>query len=68
MTVLQVPDIHCQHCVSRINDALRASDLVFEVSEETRTVSIEGGQKAVSRAIERLDDLGYDAVVLKNSK
>ena len=62
MTVLSVPDMHCQHCVKRITDALNEAKLKFSVSLDEKTVTIDGCEHCVATAIEALDDLGFDAV------
>ena len=62
MTILKVPDMHCEKCVERITDALNAANLSFQLSLENKTVTIEGGEECVKTAIEELDDLGFDAV------
>ena len=61
MTILNVPGMHCENCVNRINKALTEADLTFEVSLENRTVSIDGCDHCVATAIEELDDLGFEA-------
>ncbi len=60
MTVLKVPDMHCENCVKRITKALTAAKLSFRVSLEDRTVTVEGDERAVKTAVEALDDLGFD--------
>ena len=61
MTILNVPDMHCEKCVERITKALTAADLKFEVSLEKKTVTIDGCEHCVKTAIEELDDLGFEA-------
>ena len=68
MTILHVPDIRSSLCVDRIHNALSEAGLICEITEESKTVSIEGGRPAVSLAIEKLDNLGYDSVVLRRPK
>lgn len=62
MTVLSVPEMHCENCVKRINEAFGKEDLKYEVSLADKTVSVEGCEGCVKKAIEILDDLGFDAV------
>lgn len=62
MTVLKVADMHCNMCVARIDKALKAAGLDFEVSLENKTVTINGGDDAVKTAVSELDDLGFEAV------
>ncbi|MSS63142.1 heavy-metal-associated domain-containing protein [Velocimicrobium porci] len=61
MTTLNVPDMHCEKCVERITKALTAADLKFDVSLESKTVTIDGCEHCVKTAIEELDDLGFEA-------
>jgi len=62
MTTLNVPEMHCEKCVERITNALNAAGLSFRVSLESKTVTIDGNEDCVKKAIEELDDLGFDAV------
>ena len=61
MTPLKVPEMHCNHCVSRITNALNEAGLKFEVSLEDKTVTIDGCANCVKTAISELDDLGFSA-------
>ncbi|NCC66634.1 MAG: heavy-metal-associated domain-containing protein [Clostridia bacterium] len=61
-TILIVPDMHCEKCVERITNGLNAAKLSFQVSLENKTVTVGGDEACVKRAIEELDDLGFDAV------
>ena len=61
MRILKVTDMHCEHCVARIEKALKAAGLTFQVSLADRTVSIDGCDNSVKTAIAELDDLGLDA-------
>ena len=61
MTTLKVPEMHCNHCVSRITNALNEAGLKFEVSLEDKTVTIDGCGNCVKTAISELDDLGFSA-------
>lgn len=60
MTTLNVPDMHCEHCVARINKALTAAGLNFSVSLENKTVTIDGCENCVTKAKEELMDLGFE--------
>lgn len=59
MKVLQVPDMHCEHCVARITDALQKEGLKFSVNLADKTVTIDGCDHCVATAVEALDDLGF---------
>ena len=61
MTTLKVPEMHCEHCVKRITDALNAAGLKFSVSLADKSVTIDGCDHCVKTAIEELDDLGFTA-------
>lgn len=62
MTVLKVEAMHCPHCVARIEKALSEAGLNFSVSLEKKTVTIDGCDGCVKKAVGILDDLGFDAV------
>lgn len=64
MTILKVEDMHCEKCVERISRALTAAGIAYTVSLEERTVTIDGSGQTVKTAIEELDDLGFEAVIL----
>lgn len=61
MTTLKVPEMHCNHCVSRISNALKEAGLAFTVSLEDKTVTIDGCSSCVAKAKAELDDLGFSA-------
>ena len=63
MTVLNVPEMHCENCVKRITTVLDAAELVFNVSLPNKTVTIDGCENCVSQAVSALDDLGFSATV-----
>ena len=61
MTVFNVPDMHCDNCVARITKALTSEGMQFQVSLADKTVSVEGDAATLARAVEALDDLGFEA-------
>lgn len=61
MTTLKVPEMHCEKCVARITNALRAAELSFEVCLDSKTVTIDGTEADVEKAKSELDDLGFTA-------
>lgn len=61
---ISVPDMHCEHCVKRISNALTAAKLNFSVSLEEKTVSIEGCEHCLATAITELEDLGFSPTAL----
>lgn len=62
MRVLKAEDMHCNKCVERITKALNDAGMKFEVSLENKTVSVDGDDACVAKAVELLDDLGFEAV------
>ena len=63
MPALKVPDMNCEHCVSRISKALEEQKLNFKVSLVDKTVEIDGDKNAVNSAIAAMDGIGYDAFI-----
>lgn len=61
MTILKVPDMHCEHCVQRISQALSREGMSFQVDLSHKTVAVEGDEAVIAAAIEALDDLGFPA-------
>lgn len=61
MTTLKVPDMHCEKCVERITNALNREGMTFKVSLPDKTVSVEGEKAVVDKAVEALDDIGFEA-------
>ena len=61
MTVLSVPEMHCENCVKRITNVLNEAGLDFAVSLENKTVTINGCENCVKTAVEELDDIGFSA-------
>lgn len=62
MTVLKAEDMHCEKCVARIEKALGAAELDFQVNLAEQTVTINGCEHCVARAKEIMDDLGFETV------
>ena len=63
MTVLNVPDMHCNKCVERITNALNGCGLKFDVSLEGKPVSVDGSDADVAKAREALDEIGFDSTL-----
>ena len=63
MTILSVPDMHCDNCVRRINAVLDEAGIGHTVSLEARTVAIDGCAHCVETALSELDDIGFPATV-----
>ena len=63
MTVIKVPDMHCEKCVERITKIMTEEGLDFTVSLEHKTVTIDGCEHCVKTALEALDDLGFEGII-----
>ncbi|MEG1556556.1 MAG: heavy metal-associated domain-containing protein [Bacteroidales bacterium] len=64
MKTLKIENMHCSNCVSRIDKALQSEGLKFNISLENKTITIQGDETEVKKAVEALDDLGYCATTL----
>ena len=65
MTIIKAEDMHCEKCVERITKAMTDAGLDFQVSLADKTVSIDGCDSCVKKALEILDDLGFEGIVQK---
>ena len=63
MTVIKVADMHCEKCVERITKLMTEEGLDFAVNLAEQTVTINGCEHCVKKALEALDDLGFEGVV-----
>lgn len=63
MAVIKVADMHCEKCVARITKLLTEEGLDFSVNLAEQTVTINGCQHCLKKALEALDDLGFEGVV-----
>lgn len=59
MKTLKVPGMMCQMCVKRISAAMNEAGIKFEIDLPSKTVTV--SLDNVNKAIEILDDLGFDA-------
>ena len=60
MKVLSV-DMKCQMCVKRVTKALTDQNLDFSVSLEDKTVTVNGTDEGVQKAVKALDAIGFEA-------
>lgn len=65
MTIIKAEEMHCEKCVERITKAMTEAGLDFEVNLADQTVSVDGCSSCVNKAIEILDDLGFEGIVQK---
>lgn len=63
MTTIKAEDMHCEKCVERIKKAMAEEGLDVTVSLENKSVTVDGCDKCVEKALEVLDDLGFEGVV-----
>ncbi len=61
MTTLDVKEMSCNHCVERIGKALETAGIKHSIDLEAKTVTIDGCENCVKKAIEELDDIGFTA-------
>lgn len=53
----------CNHCVERIGKALDAAGIKHTIDLAAKTVTIDGCENCVKKAIEELDDIGFTAEI-----
>ena len=56
---ISVPDMHCENCVKRINNALSETGIKFTVELENKTVTVNGCEHCLKTALGELEDLGF---------
>lgn len=56
---IKVEDMHCEHCVARINNALNEVGIKNEINLEQKTVIIDGCEHCLKTAISEIEDLGF---------
>ncbi len=57
--IIKVPDMHCENCVRRINEALATAKVEATVDLETRTVTVSGCENCYNTAFNEIYDLGF---------
>ena len=63
MTTYKVDGMHCQGCVRRVNEAMKALQIQVEVSLEAGTVTVGSSDEAVLlKAKDAIEDLGFDVL------
>ncbi|MEF9942213.1 MAG: heavy metal-associated domain-containing protein [Lachnospiraceae bacterium] len=63
MTIIYVDEMHCEKCVERIMNAMKEQKVVAKVDLVTKTVKIESCDKCLEKALNILDDLGFEGIV-----
>lgn len=62
MNTLKVEGMMCEGCVKRVTEGLKEVGITAEVSLENKTVSFEGDENAVKKAVSEIEDLGFEVV------
>ena len=60
---INVPDMHCENCVKRINNALNETGIKFSVDLESKAVTVDGCDHCLKTALSELEDLGFTPTV-----
>lgn len=61
--IINVPDMHCEKCVERIDKALGETGIKFEVDLSAKTVIVDGCEHCLKTALSELEDLGFTPTV-----
>ena len=56
---IKVEDMHCGHCVARIDNALNEIGIKHQINLEEKTVIIDGCEHCLKTAISEIEDLGF---------
>ncbi len=56
---IKVEDMHCGHCVARINNALNEVSIKHKISLEEKVVTIDGCEHCLKTALAEIEDLGF---------
>jgi len=56
---ISVPDMHCENCVKRINNALNETGIKFSCELDAKTVTVDGCEHCLKTALSELEDLGF---------
>ncbi len=54
-----VPDMHCENCVRRIEEALKKIDITATVDLSTQTVTVSGCEHCYKKAFDEIYDIGF---------
>lgn len=63
MTEIKVKDMHCENCVKRISGLFDEEGFTYKVDLDNKKVFVDGDEKIIKKALEALDDLGFDGVI-----
>ncbi len=63
MTTYKVEGMHCQGCVRRVREAMKALNIEAEISLEAGTVTVNSMNESVLlKAKDAIEDLGFDVL------
>ena len=60
MTILNIKEMSCNHCVDRIHTLLEGLGVAHSIQLENKTVTVDD-DSAVNQVIDELDDIGFTA-------
>ncbi len=60
---ISVPDMMCENCVKRIDNALKETGIKYEISLLEKTVTVDGCEHCLKTALTELEDLGFSAEI-----
>lgn len=62
MITLKVEGMHCEGCVKRVTEGLAKAGMTASVSLEEKIVTIDGEESIREKAIEEIEDLGFEVI------
>jgi copper chaperone len=65
METIKVNNMTCEHCVKRIDEALKKLNLDHSIKLETKTVEVDANKLQLFEVFEALDEMGYEADIVK---
>lgn len=56
---IKVEDMHCEHCVARIDAALNEVAIKHQINLDEKVVIIDGCEHCLKTALTEIEDLGF---------
>ena len=56
---ISVPDMHCEKCSARIDNALKETGIKYSIDLAAKTVTVDGCEHCLKTALSELEDLGF---------
>ena len=63
--IIKVPDMHCENCVRRINEALTSARISATINLKEQTVTVFGSEDCFKTAFDEIYDLGFSPEEVK---